>query len=193
MYVKKKLSTVLLVAIMLSLIACSSDKDTVVNEVENTGSINENNTQTGNKNQIDNQIEEIEMNSPEETIVDDEKEETNQMNIQIGDYSFTATLEDNSSAEALKEYLSDGPVTLSLEDYAGMEKVGNLGTSLPRNDKQMNTSAGDIILYQGRSFVIYYGTNSWSLTRLGRIDHISADELKEALGIGNVEVTLSLQ
>jgi len=193
MYVKKKLSTVLLVAIMLSLIACSSDKDTVVNEVENTGSINENNTQTGNKNQIDNQIEEIEVNSPEETIVDDEKEETNQMNIQIGDYSFTATLEDNSSAEALKEYLSDGPVTLSLEDYAGMEKVGNLGTSLPRNDKQMNTSAGDIILYQGRSFVIYYGTNSWSLTRLGRIDHISADELKEALGIGNVEVTLSLQ
>ena len=193
MYVKKKLSTVLLVAIMLSLIACSSDKDTVVNEVENTGSINENNTQTGNKNQIDNQIEEIEVNSPEETIVDDEKEETNHMNIQIGDYSFTATLEDNSSAEALKEYLSDGPVTLSLEDYAGMEKVGNLGTSLPRNDKQMNTSAGDIILYQGRSFVIYYGTNSWSLTRLGRIDHISADELKEALGIGNVEVTLSLQ
>lgn len=103
-----------------------------------------------------------------------------------------AMVDSNLQRENIKPS-EKGPVTLSLEDYAGMEKVGNLGTSLPRYDEQMNTSAGDIILYQGRSFVIYYGTNSWSLTRLGKIENISADELKEALGIGNVDVTLSLK
>lgn len=121
-----------------------------------------------------------------------EEQEENTMNIQVGESDFTVTLEDNSSVDALKEYLANGPVTLSLEDYAGMEKVGDLGTTLPRNDEQINTSAGDIILYQGKSFVIYYDTNSWSLTRLGKINNATADELKEALGSGSVEVTLSL-
>ena len=115
------------------------------------------------------------------------------MKIQVGETNFTATLADNSSVDALKEYLADGPVTLSLSDYANMEKVGDLGTTLPRIDEQIDTSAGDIILYQGKSFVIYYDTNSWNFTRLGKIDSVNADELKEALGSKDVEVTLSLE
>ena len=114
------------------------------------------------------------------------------INIQIGDRKLTATLVNNSSTKALVELLSDGPVTIEMEDYANMEKVGTLPKSLPRNDKWMNTDAGDLILYQGKSFVIYYDKNSWELTKLGKIDGVSKQELKEILGNGDVTVTLSL-
>ena len=110
-----------------------------------------------------------------------------------GGKTFTATLEDNSSTRALMEQLAKGNITVKMEDYANMEKVGSLGIRLPRNDKPITTKPGDIILYQGHNFVIYYDTNSWSLTKLGKINNVSQTELKEALGKGDVTVTLSLE
>jgi hypothetical protein len=118
--------------------------------------------------------------------------EANSMNIQIGDNVLTATLVENSSVDALKEALSEGPITVNMRDYESMEKVGSLGMDLPRNDQQITTEAGDIILYQGSAFVIYYAPNSWNFTRLGKIDNVTAEELREILGDGNVTVTLSL-
>ncbi len=109
-----------------------------------------------------------------------------------GGRTFTATLADNSSAEALKKLLAGGDVTVEMEDYGDMEKVGPLGTNLPRNDRQTTTGPGDIILYQGKYLVIYYATNSWNFTRLGKIDNVTGRELKSALGDGDVTVTLSL-
>lgn len=106
--------------------------------------------------------------------------------------TFTATLADNSSADALIELLSKGDVTVEMEDYGNMEKVGPLGTSLPRNDRQTSTGPGDIILYQGKYLVIYYSTNSWNFTRIGKIDNADGVQLKSALGNGDVTVTLSL-
>lgn len=110
-----------------------------------------------------------------------------------GGQTFTATLENNSSAKALQELLAQGHVTVKMEDYAHMEKVGPLGTALPRNDRPTTTGPGDLILYQGKYLVIYYATNSWNFTRLGKIDHVSGNELKAALGEGDVTVTLSLE
>ena len=110
-----------------------------------------------------------------------------------GGKSFTATLADNPAADALKERLEKGALTIEMEDYAGMEKVGELDEKLPRCDSQIETEAGDLILYQGRYFVIYYAHNSWSLTRLGKIDRADAQELREALGSSDVTVTLSLK
>lgn len=118
--------------------------------------------------------------------------ETNTMNITIGDRVLTATLAENSSVDALKQALSAGPITVDMRDYANMEKVGSLGMNLPTNDQQITTEAGDIILYQGGALVIYYAPNSWSFTRLGKIDNITAQELKAILGGGNVTVVLSL-
>lgn len=114
------------------------------------------------------------------------------MKLTIGNTTLTATLANNSSAEALVKLLKAGPVTINMDDYASMEKVGSLGTSLPRNDKQITANAGDLILYQGSAFVIYYGPNSWNFTRLGKIDNVTAKELKEILGSGSVSVTLSI-
>lgn len=109
-----------------------------------------------------------------------------------GGKTFTATLEDNSSTQVLKEQLVKGDIIVEMEDYASMEKVGSLGIRLPRNDRQTTTGPGDLILYQGHNFVIYYDTNSWSFTRLGKIDNATQAELKAALGKGDVRVTLSL-
>lgn len=104
----------------------------------------------------------------------------------------SATLVDNSSTRALLELLTSGPVTIHMTDYGNMEKVGPLPQSLPRNDEPIDTEAGDLILYQGRNFVIYYDHNSWNFTRLGKIDNIeSGAALKSMLGEGDVNVTVS--
>lgn len=122
-----------------------------------------------------------------------EQEETEmKLKIQVGDTTFTATLAENSTVDAFKELLADGPLTLDMHDYAQMEKGADLGVTLPENNQSMNTQPGDIILYQGRTFVIYYDTNSWSLTPIGKIDQVDPQTLRDTLGDGDVMVTLSL-
>ena len=75
--------------------------------------------------------------------------------------------------------------------YGGFEQVGALVTDLPRNDVQTTTSAGDIVLYSGNQIVMFYGSNSWAYTRLGKVTDTSSDEMAELLGNGDVEITLS--
>lgn len=118
-------------------------------------------------------------------------QEGSALKITVGDYELLATFEENSSAEEFRELLASGPVTIEMEDYGGFEKVGPLGTSLTRNDTQITTEPGDVILYQGNQITIYYGTNSWRFTRLARIDDPSG--LQEKLGSGTVFVTFSLE
>lgn len=135
-------------------------------------------------------------NQPEED--DDEKGEImekNKIKLTVNGKSFTATLEENSSAEALRQLLEKGDLNIRMSDYGNMEKVGSLGTSLPRNDQQTTTRPGDLILYLGNSFVIYYDTNSWNFTRLGRLDGVSTrQEVLELLGgKGDVTVHLSVK
>lgn len=106
---------------------------------------------------------------------------------------FTAKLENNSSARALKEILEKDDISIQMQDYANMEKVGPIGKTLPRNDTQTTTAPGDLILYQGKYFVIYYAPNSWNFTRLGKIENINENELKSALGEGDATVILSIK
>ena len=112
------------------------------------------------------------------------------MRVSVNGAEFTATLEDNAAVEALANLLGQGPMTLGLSDYAGFEKVGPLGASLPAEDRRITTQTGDIVLYQGDQIVLFYGSNSWSYTPLARVDDLSSWE--EALGPGNVTLTLSL-
>jgi hypothetical protein len=109
--------------------------------------------------------------------------------LEIGGTVLSATLAENSTVEALIELLKE-PLSLDMEDYAGFEKGAPLPEELPQNNEPMDTDAGDVILYQGRQFVIYYDENSWSLTPLAHIDDISKEDLKKLLGEGNVTVTI---
>lgn len=119
-----------------------------------------------------------------------EENTVEKMTLQIGNSTFTATLENNAAVDAFVEMMSDAPVILQMSDYSGFEKVGSLGTSLPADDSQTTTYAGDIVLYNGNQIVIFYGSNSWSYTRIGKIDDLSGWE--DALGSGDVTVTFSL-
>lgn len=112
------------------------------------------------------------------------------LKITVGDQELLATFADNSSAEEFRELLSQGPVTISMEDYGGFEKVGPLGTTLTRNDARITTQPGDVILYQGNQITIYYGTNTWNFTRLAKIN--DSTDLQAKLGTGTVQVTFSL-
>lgn len=123
-----------------------------------------------------------------------EQEEITQMYITIYGNKLEVTLENNSSVKALVELLQQGDITYTADDYGGFEKVGSIGHSLPTNNSQITTEAGDVILYQGSQICIMVGSNSWSYTRIGKIKGYSVSELKDLVGTGkgSTEVTLSL-
>ncbi len=107
-------------------------------------------------------------------------------------YKLSATLSDNSSAEAFYSALKEGPITVDMHDYGSFEKVGSLGRSFPRNDTEITTEPGDIILYQGNQITIYYDENTWSFTLLGKVDSVTSSELRTILGKGNVKAVFSV-
>ncbi len=114
------------------------------------------------------------------------------MAITANGHTMTATMHGNGATEALRQRLDDGGLTLRLSDYGDFEKVGALGFTLPRSDRQTTTQPGDIVLYQGNQIVIFYGSNTWNYTRLGHIDNATAEGLRQTLGEGDVTVTLAL-
>lgn len=129
---------------------------------------------------------------PQESETQSKEDESVKIQITVGDTTLTATPEKNSSAKAFIFLLQKEPITIHMSDYAGMEKVGPLGTSLPRNDTHISVDAGDVILYQGNQITIYYGTNSWSFTKLAVIENATKESLLDVLGSGDVNVTFSL-
>ena len=115
------------------------------------------------------------------------------LTMKIGDTTVAVDWEENDSVKALMDLVKDRPLTIQMSMYGGFEQVGSLGTSLPRNDVQTTTQAGDIVLYSGNQIVVFYGSNSWSYTRLGHITDKSAEQMKELLGKTDVALTLSVE
>ena len=109
------------------------------------------------------------------------------LEVVVGDDVFTATLADT---EAAREFAQMLPMTISMSDYGGFEKVGSLGKNLTADNSQITTVAGDIVLYNGNNIVMFYGSNSWSYTRLGKIDDLTG--WASALGSGGVNITFRL-
>ena len=126
--------------------------------------------------------------SPEATTEEIQVTEM-KVNISINGKAFTATLENNTAAKELYEIIKNDGLTVEMSDYSGFEKVGSLGHTLTSNDQQTRTKAGDIVLYQSNQIVMFYGSNSWSYTRLGKIDDLSGWE--ESLGSGDITADFS--
>ena len=110
----------------------------------------------------------------------------------VGDETLIIKPEDNSSADALIELLKRGDIAVAMHDYGGFEKVGSLGASIPTNDERITTEPGDLILYQGNQITIYYDTNTWSFTRLGKVQGMTTEQICEVLGDGDPTVVFSL-
>ena len=195
----KKIIIIFLILIIAILIGALIYAVNTNNQTSNTNTVDNSNT---NAEPVSNNIDENETITENNTTTntenveiinnDDNGEENMKLNITVNNRDLTATLANNASVDALVERLQEGPLTINMSDYADMEKVGSLGFNLPRNDESIRTEAGDIILYQGNSLVIYYDHNNWNFTRLGKIDNISQSELMDILGEGDVTVTISL-
>ena len=136
-------------------------------------------------------------NATETSIQEQVKEEIKEENIdmikiKVNSNVLEVKLEDNEATRSLIERLKNGDISVNANEYGGFEKVGNLGFSLPRNDKSITTSAGDIVLYQGNQISLFYNSNSWSYTKLGKVQNVSGAELKNILGSGDVTLILSI-
>ena len=123
----------------------------------------------------------------EETI-----EEEASLKLWIGEQEVEVLWEDNDSVRALEELAGAEGLTVALSGYGGFEQVGSLGARLPRDDAQTVTEPGDIVLYSGNSIVLFYGSNAWAYTRLGKIQGLDEGELRQLLGGGDVSIRLAL-
>ena len=184
---------------VLALTACGGNADT-----DTSDNISETKTEEQTDIQVENQTAIQEENEEEPQQVSEPTENDNQseneeeigeqtemkMNVQVGDYTFTATLENNTAVDELVEMMKEGPITISMGDYSGFEKVGSLGRSLTASNSQTTTDAGDIVLYNGNNIVMFYGSNSWSYTRIGKIDDLT--DWKKALGSGSITAVFTL-
>ena len=119
---------------------------------------------------------------------------TQKMNITINGVTQSVTLVDNAAAQALVARLRESPVTVTLNTSGGFEIWGALGFSLPTSNEQITAQPGDVILYNGSNICLFYGSNSWSYTRLGHIDGLTESELRTFLHAGesNIKVMLWL-
>ena len=162
--------------ILPAMLACEKLPDPVVpdppQEEQNEGKENNDNNNSGGTD-----------NTMPETI-----------QITVSGKTLSVKIEDNEATKALVAALREASITYEAHDYGGFEKVGALGRSLPARDTQITTQAGDVILYSGNQIVLFYGSNTWSYTRIGKMQYESLDELKSFLkaGEGNISVTLSL-
>ena len=112
------------------------------------------------------------------------------MHLKIGEVDVPVIWENNQSVAALQELL---PLTIQMSMYGGFEQVGPIGQRLPSNDIQTATTSGDIMLYSSNQLVVFYGSNSWAYTRLGKITAKTPEEMRELLSNGDVTITLTME
>lgn len=160
----KRLLVIILIMSVIVLCGCGQTTDTETTTEETTG------------------ITQSTDNKPEGEI-----------SMSIDDTDVTVVWEDNESVMALKEFIADKPLVIDASAYGGFEQVGSLGTTLPSDDEQIQTKAGDIMLYSSDQIVVFFGTNSWSYTPLGRITDKSDQELEDLLKGDNVKIKLEME
>ena len=122
-----------------------------------------------------------------------EEEEIVEMKMSINGTAVDVSWDNNASVKELAKMAGNGPVSIETEPYGGFEQVGSIGATLPSSDTNIKTKAGDIMLYTSSQMVIFYGSNSWAYTRLGRITDKSDSELRELLGGDGVTVTITAE
>lgn len=121
-----------------------------------------------------------------------EKNENTNLTLSVDGTQLSVKWENNASVSALKELAAGGNLTIKAHQYGGFEQVGSLPQRIESNDVHMTAEPGDIMLYSSNSVVVYYGTNTWSYTKLGHIENLSEAELQELLSGETVSLTFSL-
>lgn len=99
--------------------------------------------------------------------------------------------EQNASVRTLKA-LARGVVDVRGVRYGDFEQVVEIGSTLPSSDSVMTSEPGDIFLYMGNKIVLFYGSNEYSYTPLGKITGMSQEDLEDLLGKRSVQITLTV-
>ena len=120
-------------------------------------------------------------------------EEMKEIYLYVNNNILEVELENNDATIELLNILNNKDITILANEYGGFEKVGSLGFELPANDKNIKTQSGDIVLYNKNQISVFYESNSWSYTKLGKIKNKTKNELKDILGSGNIELRLSIK
>lgn len=128
-----------------------------------------------------------------EMETDDMTETAFALKMKIGETPVEVTWEDNEAVRSLKAFVEEGTVTIRTSMYGGFEQVGPIGRTLPSKDERVSTEPGDLVLYQSSQLVVFYGTNTWEYTRLGKIIDRTPEQLEELLGQGGVVITLYME
>ena len=113
------------------------------------------------------------------------------MVMKIGETIIPVRWEENASVRELAGLAEEG-LSISMSKYGGFEQVGAIGKSISRDDRRITTAPGDIVLYSGNQLVVFYGSNTWEYTRLGKIE-LSEEELKNLLGNSDVTITIETE
>ena len=171
----KRITALLILILTICLTGCGATKDSAVPPLRSEDMVSDTLPDTDTQENIENAE-----NMEREVL----------MQMKIGGTPVAVDWEDNESVEALKALCQDKPLTIQMSMYGGFEQVGSIGQSIPRDDVQTTTQAGDIVLYAGNQIVVFYGSNSWAYTGLGHINGKSAQEMSELLGSGDVTITI---
>ena len=122
------------------------------------------------------------------SAIDDEKE---YMKLYFNDIEVPVIWEDNQTVQELMEEAGKGDIVVCMTMYSDNEQVGSLGKSYTKNDEQITTHSGDIVLYSGDKIVVFYGSNSWAYTRLGKMN-IPESDVTELLSNGDITLKIAI-
>ena len=132
--------------------------------------------------------------TPDKELVDGEtntaSSEESELKLFINDVEVPVIWEENDSVAELMEVASKGDTIISMSMYSDFEQVGSLGKKYRSNDKQMTVHNGEIVLYNSSNIVLFYGSNTWAYTKLGKMN-LSEQEVIDLLANGDVTIKIS--
>ena len=123
----------------------------------------------------------------DKSAIEDEKE---YMKLYFNDTEIPVIWEDNQTVQELMEEAGKGDIVVQMSMYSDNEQVGSLEKSYTKNDEQITTHSGDIVLYSGDKIVVFYGSNSWAYTRLGKMN-IPEGDVTELLSNGDLTLKIA--
>ena len=178
---KRVLPLSLCMLVLFCLAGCVGKSDSFENDISEEIVDNDIESQTA--------VEALEKTEiPEESVINDEEEN---MKLYFNDIEIPVLWEDNQTVQELMKEAGNGDIIVRMSMHSDNEQFGPLGKKYTRDDKQTTTHNGDIVLYRGDKIVVFYGSNSWAYTRLGKMN-IPESDVTEILSNGDITLKITI-
>ena len=178
---KRVLPLSLCMLVLFCIAGCVGKSDSFENDISEEIVDNDTESQTA--------VEALEKTEiPEESVINDEEEN---MKLYFNDIEIPVIWEDNQTFQELMKEAGNGDIIVQMSMYSDNEQFGPLGKKYTRDDKQTTTHNGDIVLYSGDKIVVFYGSNSWAYTRLGKMN-IPESDVTEILSNGDITLKITI-